>query len=411
MRSEEIVAAGELAGDALGGAATRIHDMHAGIADRVFGSIGPAAEPVRVVHDSIARGVYRAVRTASSALVRAGAAQLSVATPPDSPSIAETARGRLVTGALNGAHGDLLARRGSALAVRMTVRRGGRDLELSADALASALPNAQPRVAVFLHGLCESDDAWRLRSDRHRPYGDRLEAELGYTSLYINYNSGLHISENGRECAELLSSLVQAWPVPVHELALVGHSMGGLVARSACHYGASSDWASKVRHVFTLGAPHHGAPLEQVAHRASVAFARLPETRALARALNLRSAGIKDLRHGYLIDEDWLDQDPDAYLRNTGREIPFLESANHYFVCATLSREPHAPVGRMIGDLLVMRASAWGHRGKGQRMRFPVEHYSHVGGANHFDLLNHPAIYEQIRRWLARRPALLTAPV
>jgi len=403
MRSEEIVAAGELAGDALGGAASRVHDMHAGIAERVFGSVGPGAEPVRAIHDGIAQGIYAVVRTASSAAVRAGALGLSLTTPPDAPAVSETAKGRIVAGALNGVYGDLLARRNSALSLPMALRRGGRDLDL--DALGETVPDARPRLAIFLHGLCESDDAWRLRSHRYAPYGGRLEAELGYSSLYLNYNSGLHISENGREFSRHLDRLVARWPVPVAEIALVGHSMGGLVARSACHYGARSDWAAKVRHVFTLGAPHRGAPLEQAAHRASAALARLPETRGFAHALNLRSAGIKDLRHGYLIDEDWFGEEPDVYLRNTGREIPFLETANHYFVCATLSREPHARSARMIGDLLVLHASAWGH-GRGERMRFPVDHYRHVGGATHFDLLNHPAIYDQLSAWLQSRAAL-----
>jgi len=75
---------------------------------------------------------------------------------------------------------------------------------------------------------------------------------------------------------------------------------------------------------------------------------------------------------------------------------------------ATLSREADAPLGRMVGDLLVLRASAWG-QGRGERLRFPVDHYPHVGGANHFDLLNHPAIYEQIQGWLARERELLSA--
>jgi hypothetical protein len=126
----------------------------------------------------------------------------------------------------------------------------------------------------------------------------------------------------------------------------------------------------------------------------------------MARALNLRSAGIKDLRYGYVIDEDWFGHDPDAYLRNTGRQIPFTETANHYFVCATLSRSSDATIARLFGDWLVLRSSAWAHGGRGERMRFPIDHYRHVGGATHFDLLNHPAIYEQLRRWLTGRPAL-----
>jgi hypothetical protein len=136
---------------------------------------------------------------------------------------------------------------------------------------------------------------------------------------------------------------------------------------------------------------------------------RLPETRGFARALKARSSGIKDLGHGYLVDEDWRDQDPDAFVQQAGSQIPFLESANHYFVAATVSREPDAPLGRIVGDLLVLRSSAWAHAHPGEPMHFPVEHYCHVGELNHFDLLNHPAIYGQLRRWIAGRPALPAA--
>ncbi|HWE32600.1 MAG TPA: alpha/beta hydrolase [Solirubrobacteraceae bacterium] len=406
MRPDEVVALGELAGDSVGGAVARIEDMHTSIAERVFNSVGAGAEPVRAVHDGVAKSVYAAVRVASSALLKTGATAVGAASDPDDVSLTDRPGGRLALGALNGAFGDRLVERGSPLTEQLTVRRGGRDLELNREALADVCPDASPRLALFLHGLCETDDAWRLRSARYVPYGDRLETELGYTSLYVNYNSGRHISDNGRELARALATLLDSWPVGIEEIAFVGHSMGGLVARSACHYGATSDWAQRVRHVFTLGCPHTGAPLERAANAAASALALLPETRGLAKALNLRSAGIKDLRYGYVIEEDWFGHDPDIYLRNTGREIPFLETANHYFVCATLSRDSDGPLSRLFGDWLVLSSSAWASGGRGQRLRFPVDNYRHYGGASHFDLLNHPAIYEQLRRWLTGRPAL-----
>ncbi len=278
------------------------------------------------------------------------------------------------------------------------------------EALAAAHPRATGKLAVFLHGLCETEDAWKFGSGRHVPYGERLRTERGYTPLYVRYNSGRHISQNGRDLQLLLEQAVRAWPVDVHEIALMGHSMGGLVARSACHYGASSAWASKVRHVFTLGSPHRGAPLELAAYLACSAMRQLPETTAYAMALNRRSAGIKDLGRGYLVDEDWRDNDPEAFLTRTGQEIPFLPTANHYFVAATLTRDANAPLGRVMGDLLVLRASAWAHPGRGHKLRFPVEHYTHLGGAHHFDLLNHPAIYDQVQRWLGAWRALPAGP-
>ena len=142
-------------------------------------------------------------------------------------------------------------------------------------------------------------------------------------------------------------------------IAFVGHSMGGLVARSACHYASGHAWPAKVAHVFTLGTPHLGAPLEQAATATAAALARLPETRGIAQALHARSSGIKDLGDGYLVDEDWVDQDPFAFIQQSASEIPFLSCASHYFVCTTLTRELDAPVGRIIGDLLVLKPSAW----------------------------------------------------
>ena len=406
MRPEEIAALGDLASEAAAGATRHIHELHTGIAGRVWRRVGPASIPVRIAHDRIARTAYEAAGELTRAVVRAGAQAASAAQSPNSPSIERTPAGRAVVSALNGAFGDTLERNGNALALGMTFRQGDRDLELERTALARAYPNAKPRIAVFVHGLCETDDAWKLGAGRHVPYGHRMEIELGYTPVYLRYNSGRHISENGRELAALLERLVANWHEPVHEVVLIGHSVGGLVARSACHYGAGTTCVDKVRHVFTLGTPHRGAPLEQAANAASVALARLPETRPLARAMNLRSAGIKDLRYGYLTDECWMDQDCDAFLRNTSREIPFPPTTRHYFICATLTREADAPAGRIIGDLLVLQPSAWAHEGRGRRMRFPIEHYHHLGGANHFDLLNHPAIYAQMRRCLGSQRAL-----
>jgi pimeloyl-ACP methyl ester carboxylesterase len=410
MRPEEVTALGELAGEAAAGFTSQIREMHSGIAGRVWGAVGIGAAPARAMHDQIAEEAYAAAGVLARAMLRGGARAFSLTRPDDARSIHESVPGRLAVGALNGAFGDGMHSRDSALALKMTLRRGGHDVAATRDGLAEAYPVATPRLALFVHGLCETDDAWKLGSDRHIPYGARLQAELGFTPLYLRYNTGRHVSENGRDLAALLAQVTDNWPVEVDEIAMIGHSMGGLVSRSACHYAVDHEWPSKVRHVFTLGTPHRGAPLEKAATAAAAALARLPETRGFAKALNARSSGIQDLGHGYLVDEDWLDQDQEAFIKQAGSEIPFLTCANHYFVCATVSREADASAGRIIGDLLVLRPSAWAHERRGERLRFPVDHYHHVGGANHFDLLNHPAIYAQICKWLAGRREL-SAPV
>jgi pimeloyl-ACP methyl ester carboxylesterase len=402
VRAAEVHGLGQLAGEAVGGVAARIEEMHSGVAGRAFEAAGVMAAPVRAIHDLVARGVYQGVRAALEATVRASAAQ---AVPRDTHPIDERLAGRLAVGVLNGAFGDLLERERNALAVHMSIRRHGETVSATAPALRAAFPDATPKLVVFLHGLCGTEDAWWFWARRHVPYGARLQAELGCTPVYVRYNSGRHISENGRELASLLDQVARAWPLEVEEIALIGHSMGGLVVRSGCHYGADMEWAQRVRHVFMLGTPHRGAPLEQLACAASTRLGALPETRALQSALNLRSAGIKDLCHGFLCDEDWIDQDADAFLHSQARQIPFLTGANHYFVAATLSRDPNAPVGRLMGDLLVRHASAWGCDSRRERLTFPIDNYWHFGPAHHLSLMNHPAVYAQLRRWLAR-PAL-----
>jgi hypothetical protein len=183
--------------------------------------------------------------------------------------------------------------------------------------------------------------------------------------------------------------------------------MGGLVARSACHYGSTEPdpWTDAVRHVVCLGTPHLGAPLEKTANVAGWALSRLAETRPFAAVVNGRSAGIKDLRFGNCVEEEWCDCDPDELLRDRCREVPFLPGASYYFVAATLTRDADHPLGRVVGDLLVRFPSASGN-GRRRRIAFELDNGRHLGGLNHFQLLNHPAVYAELRRWLDRSSTL-----
>jgi pimeloyl-ACP methyl ester carboxylesterase len=219
--------------------------------------------------------------------------------------------------------------------------------------------------------------------------------------VYVRYNTGLHISENGACLDALLDELVGAWPVAVDEIALVGHSMGGLVARSACHRasGRQAAWVKRVRRVVSLGSPHLGAPLAQAVHVLSSVLARVPESRAFTDFLRRRSAGIRDLRDGSLVDEDWRDRDPEALRAAACAEVPLLEGATHYFVSATLTASDRHPLGRLAGDILVLAPSARGQSRK-RRIPFREEDGFHVGRASHFALLNHPRVYAQLARWL-----------
>jgi len=289
----------------------------------------------------------------------------------------------------------------------MSLRRDGGDVALEATELALTYPEASGRVAVFVHGLIETEDAWvRPPLSGRRPprpsYGALLRDDLGYTAVYVRYNTGRHISDNGRALSELLEALVARWPVAIEELALVGHSMGGLVARSASHVGERDGrgWVVPLRHVVCLGAPHMGAPLEKAANVAGWTLGRVPETRPFAKVVNGRSVGIKDLRYGSCAEADWCDCDADELLTDRCQDVPFVDHAAYAFIGATLFRSERHPVGHVLGDLLVRLPSASG-RGRRRTIPFEVDRGRHLGGLTHFDLLNHPQVYDQLRDWLS----------
>ena len=404
MSDRELSALTTLGFDELARFSSGIGQFQRAISGRVFRAVGPGAALVRPLHEGITRGVYaglglstRALGFAAGAAVDRHAARRCAAGQPLALPSA-THPGAALIGAIAGLTGDTLEEEGSPLAQPMAVRVGGEPVPVERGALAAAFPAAAPRVVVFLHGLMETEFSWGGPAG----YGARLERELGYTPVYVRYNSGLRISRNGRCLSELMDELVGAWPVEVERVALVGHSMGGLVARSACHNGAENGaaWVRLVKQSVSLGTPHMGAPLEQAVHVLSAGLAVLPETRPFANFLRRRSGGIRDLRRGSLVDEDWRGTDPDALRAAACAEVPLLEGATHCFVSATVTRSDRHPLGRLLGDTLVLKPSATG-RSRTRRIPFEEEYGLHLGGTHHFALLNHPAIYEKLRAWLA----------
>ncbi|MET0614663.1 MAG: alpha/beta hydrolase [Thermoleophilaceae bacterium] len=395
MSDRELTALTTLGFDELARAAGGIGSIQRAITGRVFRMVGPGAVLVRPVHERVTRGVYTGLSVGTRAL---GMAAGAVASRREGALISTTPRGSAVIAAITGLTGDALEEQGSPLAQPMALRVAGVPVEPESSALAAAFPTATPSIVVFLHGLMETEFSWGTGET----YGTRLERELGYTPMTIRYNSGLRVSQNGRCLSELMDDIVANWPVEVERIALVGHSMGGLVARSACHHGAAegAGWVRRLRQSVSLGTPHTGAPLEQAVHYLSAGLARLPETRPVANFLRRRSGGIRDLRQGSLVDEDWSGCDPDALRAAACAEVPLLEGATHCFVSATVTRSDRHPLGRLIGDTMVLKSSATGRSGT-RRIPFEEEYGMHVGGATHFALLNHPAVYGKLRAWLA----------
>jgi pimeloyl-ACP methyl ester carboxylesterase len=210
--------------------------------------------------------------------------------------------------------------------------------------------------------------------------------------------------------------VVSAWSRRVRQVDLIGHSMGGLVVQSACHYGRHSatlwdrvrgvrPWPTKVRRVVLLGVPNTGASLEVIANLASAALwsLPLPVTRLIGAGLDRRSEGIKDLRWGAVVDEDWLERDPAATERPMLHRMRVPRRADHLLVAGSLADEPDADrpvlVNRLLGDALVTAASAGGHRSHGERALVPNATVRLCPRINHVALANHPDVYDEITTW------------
>ncbi|MCX6395533.1 MAG: alpha/beta hydrolase [Propionibacteriales bacterium] len=369
-------------------------DIHGSVSNRVHTVVDKVAGGPTLahrIHDGISTGVYAGLglglRASAKALRKAD--QLGIG-----PSIEDGPRGRFVVSAVNGLIGDKLVADGSPLAIEIGVRRDGRDVPLTPEGLANAYPEASDALVVFLHGLCETENYWDRRS-RPRPadglstpsYGARLESDEGWSPVFVRANTGLTLAETGVALSSLLTRLVEAWPTEVHRIALVGHSMGGLIARAACAVSLTEDepWTDKVTNIVTLGAPHTGSPVERSIARGIRAAAHAPELLPLARIFEQRSVGVLDLHDG--MPED----------------VGAVPNAQYHLVAATLSRSATHPVAATVGDYLVQYRSAVGLL-PGNVEMFPGADILHVGGADHFDLLNHDDVYAALRGWLTRTP-------
>jgi pimeloyl-ACP methyl ester carboxylesterase len=269
--------------------------------------------------------------------------------------------------------------------------------------LAAAIPEAGGKLLVLLHGLCMSDLQWKRKGHDH---GDALARDLGYTPVYLHYNSGRHVSTNGHAFAEQLESLVKNWPTLVTELVLIGHSMGGLVVRSACHYGAQEkhQWPRRLDKVVFLGTPHHGAPLERGGNWVDVLLSSTAYSAPLARLGKIRSAGITDLRYGNLVDEDWQQRDRFARSRDSRVPVPLPEGVACFAIAASTGRSAGDLSDRLLGDGIVPLASALGKNANPKlAVTFEPSRQWVAYDTHHLDLLSRPEVYAHIKGWLTNR--------
>ncbi len=362
-----------------------VEELHQAIAGPLnpLGDSGPGR--TRGITGLVYRSIHVGYALAGSGLEHATDLVTSLAPAPQ-----PTPQREAMLAGLNGVHGDFLAASNNPLAIQMSLRSGGRSLVVERDALAAAFPAASSRVVVLIHGLCMNDRQWQRRGHDH---GAALAADLGYTPVYLHYNTGLHISSNGRACADLLEQLADQWPQPLDELVIIGHSMGGLVARSAVHYGvqAGHTWPRRLRRIVFLGTPHHGSPWEQI----GAWLGKIPTgSRYMApfgRLTRARSAGITDLRYGSLVDEDWAGSDRFAHGPDLRADVPLPEDVECCVVAGSLGQRGAlrgAAKGALLGDGLVTVDSALGIHADPSRSLLVGEDCRWVGyNLGHLDLL------------------------
>ena len=382
-----------LASDATVGLTDLVEAMHHTIV-RTPGILG---EPAKGRTNGITGLVYRSVRGVTR-LVGGGVDALLALVAPLIAETRSSPEREAIMAALNGLLGDYLVASGNPLAIAMSLRTAGTPLEISKAALAARFLQPRHNVLVLVHGLCMNDLHWTRDGHDH---GAALARDLGCTPIYLHYNTGRHISANGRDFADLMEAFLHEWPHRIEQLTIMSHSMGGLVARSACHYAslAGHGWVKRLNNLIFLGTPHFGAPLERAGTRVDLLIGISPYTAPFARLGKTRSAGIKDLGHGYLRDEDW--QVPTS--ERAGRAPAALPvGVRCYAIAASRQARPGPRRAKMRGDGFVPVSSALGRNRAASVNLGLTKQQQWVGfGMGHFDLLSRVEVYEKIQCWLA----------
>jgi hypothetical protein len=404
----EVRGAAGVASEAVDLVSRPVEGTHRAISNTVFSALGkvglgPASKPVQVLHDGISGGVYAAVRgighVAGTGVGVAAEIYRTASGRTEWTPITSRPAGAVIAGAVNGIVGDHMVALHNDLAVPMTLYTStvdpegeARHAELpldSTEAIRAVVSDHPERdlghVVLFVHGLSETEHAWRLADDESagEGYAERIASSVGAVPLLLRYNTGMRIAHNGAALSVLLAELTERWPVPIRRLDLVGHSMGGLVLRHACHAAvvAGEPWVKAVRRMVYLGSPHRGAPLAHGVDRLATRLTRYANSRTWGEFLDRRSAGIRDLVAG-VADTD----------------VPLLAHSTHHGVAACLTASEHHPLAPILGDLFVPVDSARG----------AIADVETLPSSHHFHLLNDPRVHEHLLRWLAPDPA--TAP-
>lgn len=302
---------------------------------------------------------------------------------------------------LNGVIGDHLEKNDNPLQIKMNFRYNAKPIAIDKKNLEKTYANISGKILLMIHGSCMNDLQWTKEQHNH---GELLATELNKTPIYLHYNTGLHVSTNGQEFNNLLEELVQQWPVPVEEIIIVAHSMGGLVSRSALYYAENQQkkWVKHLKKIIFIGTPHHGAPMEKAGNIIDVVLENIAYAKPFARLGKIRSAGVTDLRYGNLVDEDWQDFDRFKMNGDKRKSIPIPTKIKCYSLAGIVGKEAKTIKSKLLGDNMVGVKSALGkHKNASKNIFSEMTDTYIVNECNHTDLLSNLKVYNKIKSWIA----------
>ncbi len=380
-----------------------------GVTQSVWSTMGAPSGKLANETRGITGLVYKSIQGVAQ-LVGKGAESLLTGLQPLLDKIdqepQESAPREAVLAALNGVMGDRLVESDNPLATPMTLRFNNEVLNWE------ALPDKAlltGKVLIVVHGLCMNDLQWTVQNEGESfNHAENLATKLGYTPVYVRYNTGLHTSQNGQTLSNQLELLSALWPTPLTEISVLVHSMGGLVTRSAVHAAQHSrrQWVNKLKNIVFLGTPHHGALLEKAGNWIDVLLGVTPYSAPFKRLVELRSSGITDLRFGHVLDSDWQGHDrfkPKTKQEQDSREnLPLPEGVACFTVAATLAAKRSLLADRLIGDGLVPLNSALGvHSDPTRSLTFAKSSQMLVYRTNHMAMLGSTEVGKQLVDWLS----------
>lgn len=397
LRASDARAVVQLATQATRGVARMAEGVHQSVWSTMGAPAGKSSDQTRGITGFVYQSIHGITQMIGTAADRA-LSRLESFLPAIDYESPQSHQREAVLAALNGVLGDHLLANNNPFATQMSLRMQGRVLDKH------NFPNKSEvtgKVLVLIHGLCMNDLQWASQ------HSDALHDALGYTPVYLRYNTGLHTSRNGAELSQQLEMLAQLWPVKITEICVLAHSMGGLVTRSAiAHAQAMAQdqhltWLSRLKRVVFLGTPHHGAPLERAGNWVDVILGATPYSAPFKKLGQLRSAGITDLRYGFVLESDWQGRDRFRRQPDHRTPVPLPETVTCFTIAASTASKRSPISERLIGDGLVPLQSALGQHSDPQYdLKFAKSCVFVAYNMNHLALLNSPVVTRKLLQWL-----------